>query len=396
MARAVLRGGETAVDTPLGAVLVRGVLPGERARLVDVARRGGALRGRVAERLTTSGERVVPPCEVQERCGGCPLMIWRIDAQRAWKRALVAEAVGLSPSNVIMVAGPDLGYRRRARLVFAEGRVGYRAARSTDLIEPARCVILSPPLSVALGLIRKMLLPMLAGAGELRLSATRGARAVLEIEGRGAQTPAVYSACAGLAGQPGIAGVSLHVGDSAPATWGELGDARLFSQAHGEINAALVQHVARLAETRDARVLELYAGHGNLTFALAAGALEVVAVERDARAVAAGAAHARAHGFSHVRFVVGDAAEPPVGPRFDVVVLDPPRTGAKEALSAIAARRPARIVYVSCDTATLQRDVGALRALGYAPDAAVALDMFPQTAQVESVVRLVATARGAS
>jgi tRNA/tmRNA/rRNA uracil-C5-methylase (TrmA/RlmC/RlmD family) len=79
-----------------------------------------------------------------------------------------------------------------------------------------------------------------------------------------------------------------------------------------------------------------------------------------------------------------------------VVVLDPPRAGARDAIAGIVARRPRRVVYVACDPATLARDVRALRGAGYAPDAAVALDMFPQTAHVEAVVRLVPAGRGAS
>jgi 23S rRNA (uracil1939-C5)-methyltransferase len=89
-----------------------------------------------------------------------------------------------------------------------------------------------------------------------------------------------------------------------------------------------------------------------------------------------------------VRVVAGDAASSGGGAA-DVVVLDPPRAGARDALDAIVRRRPQRIVYVSCDTATLGRDVARLHALGYVPDAAIALDMFPQTAHLESVVRLV-------
>jgi 23S rRNA (uracil1939-C5)-methyltransferase len=141
-------------------------------------------------------------------------------------------------------------------------------------------------------------------------------------------------------------------------------------------------------------VLELFAGHGNFSVALAAQASELRAVESDQQAAEACRQNLRERKLGHARVVCDDAARGAQGrTHVDVVVLDPPRTGARAALSAIVARRPKRIVYVSCDGATLRRDLGELAASGYRVDAAAAFDMFPQTSHLEAVVRLVPEAR---
>ncbi len=432
--RDLARGGEAVLDTERGIVLAAGALPGERVRLGDVGRDGGTLRGEVQRVLSSAPERVEPACPRVARCGGCPWMIATLDAQQQWKQRFVAEAIGDAAVPVALVAvGEPLGYRRRARLVFRGGRdarLGYRARRTHSIVDAPDCVVLAAPLARALEAVRTLLLPQLAGEGEIYLAAslladdanaasrattpvldgdgnaanrasTQLLGAVVVISSESAQLPGVFTACASLAALPGIAGVALQAGGaSAPAVWGEprertfaadgqplIGTTHGFSQAHAGVNDALVAHVVRLAETHGQRVLELYAGNGNLTVALAPGAASLVAVENDAAAAAACRENVTLRGLRDVRVVAGDAAAYEGG-AVDVVVLDPPRTGARDAIAAIAARRPQRIVYVSCDTATLGRDVKALRALGYAPDAAIALDMFPQTAHVEAVVRL--------
>lgn len=412
--RDLARGGEAVLDTERGIVLAVGALSGETVRLGDVGRDGGTLRGEVQRVLTSAPERVVPVCPRVARCGSCPWMIATLEAQRGWKRRFVAEAVGDPAISVQLIAtGEPLGYRRRARLVFQAGksgggrdaRLGYRARRAHTVVDAPDCVVLAAPLATALAAVRASLLGQLVGEGEVYLAVSLlgdSLGAVVVVTSESPQPPKVFAACAALAALPGIAGVALQAGGaSSPALWGEprertvAADGRLlvgtlhgFSQAHAGVNDALVAHVVRLADTAGRRVLELYAGHGNLTVALAPGAASLVAVEHDAAAAAACRENVALRGLSDVRVVAGDAAAYEGG-LVEVVVLDPPRTGARDVLASIAARKPLRIVYVSCDTATLGRDVKELRALGYAPDAAVALDMFPQTAQVEAIVRLV-------
>jgi 23S rRNA (uracil1939-C5)-methyltransferase len=166
-----------------------------------------------------------------------------------------------------------------------------------------------------------------------------------------------------------------------------VGPAFGFSQANAVVNRALAERVLALAEPEGQRVLELYAGHGNLSVCLAPRARSFVAVEQS-EAAASACRDNLARRELNGRVIAADAASGARHGEADVVVLDPPRKGAREALGAIVAARPKRIVYVSCDLATLKRDLGELRSAGFAVREAFAFDMFPQTAHLETVVLL--------
>jgi 23S rRNA (uracil1939-C5)-methyltransferase len=339
---------------------------------------------------------------------------------------------------------------RRARGVM---QLGFRRERSHDLVDIERCVVLAPALGAALEELRASILPHLEGEGEISLALGERGGAVLVIKSGLAQPPALYTACAalmapseagaaGAASQPAsgsqtaggagsgasatptasvfgtgasvgepalrerasIAGVALYAaGATKPALFGDArewteaydgapleGTIGGFSQAHGAINRALVQRVVELSRTHEQRVLELYAGSGNFTVALAPGALSYTAIEQAPEAVRALSNNlkARAIAGKQLRVVEGDVAQKLAGPPIDVVVLDPPRTGAPGVLTALLARKPRRIVYVSCDPATLARDVAELLPRGFRVSWAEAFEMFPQTADLESVLLL--------
>jgi 23S rRNA (uracil1939-C5)-methyltransferase len=411
--RDLTHAGDAAIETARGIVLARGALPGERVTLRVTGKQRGTLRGELIEVLEPSPERVVAPCALADRCGGCPLMALSLPAQRAWKQAHLAKLLERAGSDVVpdVIAAPDaLGYRTRARLGFrhAGGRtlVGYRAAHSATLLDVERCIVLAPPLAAGLDALRRTLAPELRGHGELLLAVGAGGRTVAAVLTRSPQPEAAYRAARALveplAEEGALAGVALRVGEGPRPAAAEAGDCRqhalghdgvpllapvhAFAQANAVVNARLVARVAELAQPSGKRVLELFAGHGNLTVALGtAHALTALELQRDA--VAALRENLRARGLTHVKVVEADAAQLPPGP-VDVVVLDPPREGARNALAALCARDPERIVYVSCDPSTLARDLATLAAAGYRPDAASVVDMFPQTAHLESVVRL--------
>jgi 23S rRNA (uracil1939-C5)-methyltransferase len=264
--------------------------------------------------------------------------------------------------------------------------------------------VLAPALQAGLTCIREQLAPLLAGEGELMLGTGADGRCVAELLALRPQPPAVYTAAAALVEQGALAGFSLRAGgaDLAPALFGDprqvgrgpdgsplWAEAAGFTQVNPALNELLMARVLSLAEPRAARVLELFAGHGNFTIGLAAEADELVAIEADRKAADACRDNLRARGLTRARVVCSDAASIPGRGVFDVVVLDPPRSGARAALPALLARKPRRIVYVSCDLASLRRDLGELLAAGYRADAAGGFDMFPQTSHMEAVVRLV-------
>ena len=402
--RDLARLGDAVVETEVGTVLAAGAYPGERVELADVRKRGGALRGRLVRVIEPSPSRRDAPCPYADRCGGCPWMGLDPAAQREIKRRFVERATGVETE--MHPAPRELGYRRRARLAFARGRIGYRHRGARTVADVPSCAVLEPALDRALELARAEWGGKLAGEGEIALSLGDAGRAVIALRSETAQPPAAYEAARVLAGRDEIAGVSIRaggatvdaafgdprertIGPGGEALWGSVFG---FSQAQDLVNAALVETAVALAEPAGARVLELYAGHGNLTVPLAAQAAELVAVEADPEAAEACRQNLSDRGLA-AKVITGDAAAYAAGSRVDAVVVDPPRAGARDALAGIVGRAPARIVYVSCDTATLARDVEELRRARYLPDHAHAFDMFPHTAHVEAVVRLMRSAR---
>lgn len=410
--RDVTQQGAAVIETPQGLVLAPSALPGERVRVRVSARQKGVLWGEVERLLIASPDRIEPACALAGRCGGCPLMTLREPAQLRLKLDHVAAAVhGLCRDGVapeMESVGPALGYRRRVRMSFRRvaDRVllGYRVHGSHQIVDAPRCPVLTPTLQGALARLRDRLLPELTGGGEIDLAQAAADAAVVHVECDAPLAPAAYRAAEALrTDDHSICGVTLRVQGGAPAVFGEpiqsspgadgqplRAPATGFTQANGAVNARLCELVVQLAAPAGARVIELYAGHGNLTVALAPKAVELHAFELDAEAAEACRANLKARALSRVRVHTADASN--LGSELghaEVLVLDPPRGGAKGIAELAERVRPARIVYVSCHMTTLARDLRALARLGYRADRVHALDMFPQTAHVEAVVRMV-------
>jgi 23S rRNA (uracil1939-C5)-methyltransferase len=405
--RAVGRGGDAVVETERGIVFVSGALPGERVAVKLEASRRGVARGRLVRVIKDSQGRVQPPCPYVSRCGGCPLMIAEALLQQQIKLSFLEDACrGLPGASELELrwegAAQEYAYRRRARFAWNGGALGYRVRKSKRIADIDTCMILSAPLQSAWHAVRATLGKALRGRGEIQLQRSGRDRAVVEVRADTVQESALFDACEALAERPEIAGVSLQSdGGVAPAVWGEveisIGEGKgamkappgSFGQAHEEINEALVQRVVEFAAPEGLRVLELYCGVGNFTLALAArGPASLIAVEQDPMAVAS-CRDNLARRSLRGRVVEADATRPPRG-QYDVLVLDPPRQGARALFEhGGVLPRPKRIVYISCDTATLSRDLELATSQGYRIDQAVGFDMFPQTAHLESVIRLV-------
>jgi 23S rRNA (uracil1939-C5)-methyltransferase len=407
--RDLSRYGEGIVKTQIGMVFVHGVLPGERVMLSGVRKQGKITRAERARLVDRSAQRVEPACTVVDRCGGCPLMIWKASAQAEFKRAQLVSAIAKLPGGAALEIGwvgtrASLCYRKRARMAWdATGprlRLGYRPRRSEQITDVRSCPILDPTLDAALALIRTSLAPHLRQRGEIHLALGEGERASLALRSEEPQPPELYGALEALVKDAKIAGAALRAGGAnTDAIWGAPREVRKhadgaplhgtvagFSQAHDEVNAALVRCVVELARPAERIVLELFAGSGNLTVALAREAKSIVAVEREAAAADACRENLKVRGLTAtVRNDDAESYRPAFAP--DVAVLDPPRTGAPGAIRRLVHAGVREIVYVSCDPPTLARDLEALGAAGYTLTHAIALDMFPQTAHLECVVR---------
>ncbi|TMQ02833.1 MAG: class I SAM-dependent RNA methyltransferase [Deltaproteobacteria bacterium] len=347
--------------------------PDDRLRVHVVHETASYARAEIAEIETPGASRVAPPCpHFRERCGGCQWQHVARAAQLTAKQAIVAGALRkLAGVRIHPIAdpAPALGWRRRARFHVAQGRAELYALGSDRVLPIDHCPQLEPALDAAYAVVRAATPP----DGELAL--------VLAHDGRIAvATERAWRGAARLVGRAGIAGVLA--GDVAsgevvleiePGLWSAPWD---FAQASAAGNAALVAQARSALGRGPGRLLELHAGAGNFTRGFVAEGWDVTpsdvaAPPRPPPGFVAGAAH--------------DVLARLAGP-WDAIALDPPRTGAAEAIDGIVRAAPRTIVYVSCDPATLARD--AARLAGYRATDAWPLDVMPQTAHVEVVMRL--------
>jgi 23S rRNA (uracil1939-C5)-methyltransferase len=357
------------------------------------------------ERVVEPGAgRVAPPCAyfaADPGCGGCQWQHVEIAVQRAAKADIVRRALRRLDAQLapIDTSVPALRWRRRARLRFRGGAVGYLARRSHTLIDVVECLQLVPELEAALAVLRNRLLGWIDGSGEVHL--LLGAAGAVHVCVEAHAIEALVHPAEQILGEAGIAGVILRPAAGADVVIGaevvDLGDdgdrpffarADGFAQAAEAGNAALRRLVKEGAgDLRGLRVLELHAGSGNFTRDLVAAGARVVAVEDAAPAVELARRTFAARGLGDVDWrgeSVTSAVTALAGERFDLLVLDPPRTGLNPGeADALRALQIPRTVYVSCDPETLGRD---LVALGLSKVHATPLDLMPQTFHVETVV----------
>jgi 23S rRNA (uracil1939-C5)-methyltransferase len=371
--------------------------PGERVRARLVEERRQYARAELVEVLEPSPARALPPCPLfrDRTCGGCAWQHVDYPAQSAAKQAIAASALrraigrGLELRPIEAPVEP-YRWRRRARLHWVRppsspaALIGLYAPRSHRVTVIHACPQLEPAVEGALEPIHRLLAPGLFQRGEIDLLASPAGEVQVAVRG-----PCRRPAAEALVGHGGITGVILGrmVNGAAaleiePGQWAQ---ADRFAQASRAGNRALLAAVDRAASPREgARVLELFAGSGNLTRVLADGAAQVLAVDaRPGRALAGPSVEWRIGGVEEISAELAAGGE-----RFDMVVLDPPREGARALVESIGALAPGRIVYVSCDPATLARDLDQLDAADYAARWAQPIDLMPQTSHVELVVAL--------
>ncbi|OJW23394.1 MAG: hypothetical protein BGO51_15840 [Rhodospirillales bacterium 69-11] len=389
-------------------------LPGETVHARPTAPRAGGWGG-VAETIRTpSPDRVTPPCIHFGTCGGCTLQHWRADPYLGWKTGQLETALRRAGYDTIPLQPPAAsgpGKRRRMDLAIrrtAQGVVlGLHRLRGAEVVDLSTCHVLAPPLVALLAPLRAVL----AGLAGLRRQGSAIANLVddgpdLLLRTDAPLTPADRQALAGFARAHGVPRITWAEGAGAPEPAAQLRPAAVtlsgvtvelppngFLQATATGEAAIVAAVLEgLPETLPgrARLIELYAGSGTLTFALA-GRAAVIAWEGDPAAAMALRGAARRVGLEgRITIGIRDLVRQPLQAKelagAAAVVLDPPFDGAGPQLPAIAASGVRRVVYVSCNPAALGRDAAQLRMAGYALRGVRLIDQFVWSARVEAVV----------
>jgi tRNA/tmRNA/rRNA uracil-C5-methylase (TrmA/RlmC/RlmD family) len=357
-------------------VFVRHALPGERvlARITD--HRKGFLRADAVEILLPSPDRVIPPCPFSGpgACGGCDWQHASWEAQRRMKSQVLAEQlarlakISLPAVPVEPLPGGPLGWRTRVQYaVGPDGHAGFHRHRSSSILPVDRCRIAHPAVQ-ALDVLDHEWPP---GASIETVASSAGDTAVLELAAR--------------SGAP--KGPPVRVREQAAGLEWSL-DARGFWQVHPHAVAAFTETVLdMLRPGAGERAWDLYGGAGVFAAALAPHCGPVTVVESDRQAVAAGRRALRP--LANVTFERGDVEQVLGNPRWrtvDLVVLDPPRSGAGRAVvTRIADRRPRAVAYVACDPAAFARDVRTLAELGYELTEVRAFDSFPMTQHFETI-----------
>ena len=390
------------------ALFVPGLLPQEQAEVVLVEDKKQYARAQVKRRLNDSPQRVAPRCPHFGVCGGCQQQHASIELQQQSKRAALSRLMKRDVDDII--AAEPWGYRRRARLSLnyqpktQQLQMGFRKANSSEIINVVQCPVLVPQLEALLPAVRECLTSLQSqrqlGHVEL-VQADNGPLMVLRhtaaLTAADKEKLERFSQTHGLslylAPQSEILG---HIRGDEP--WYTSDGLRLvfsprdFIQVNDGVNQKMVRTaLAWLDIQPQDRVLDLFCGMGNFTLPLAKAAASVVGVEGVPALVAKGRENAALNGLQNVTFFHENLEEDVTRQAwakhgFDKILLDPARAGAPGVMAHIIKLAPRRVVYVSCNPATLARDSEALLQAGYCIQRLAMLDMFPHTGHLESIV----------
>jgi 23S rRNA (uracil1939-C5)-methyltransferase len=393
-------------------VYVPATVPGDRLSVRIVTSKGDGLAGEAIELLAPGPTRVEPPCPHFGRCGGCALQQWQDDAYADWKGRLLAEALarrGLQEVELRPLARVAPGLRRRARFALGtRGKglaLGFNMRDSHAIADIEHCLLLVPELNRLIAPLRSGLEGLLAPGGHAALEATATETGIdLLIEQAGAEpSSAIRARLGALAEQLDLARVSWgRPGESSEPIAMRRGPSVTFGGVPVALPPGAFLQPSRegeallLAEARDAlkganRIADLFAGCGSFSLPLARDA-KIHAVEGDKAATEALQAAVRRANLGH-RITVErrDLDRAPLQPvelkRFDALLFDPPRSGAKAQAESLARSDLSLVVAISCSPASFARDARILVDGGYRLDRARPVDQFPWSPHLEIVAR---------
>ncbi|MCV6606064.1 MAG: 23S rRNA (uracil(1939)-C(5))-methyltransferase RlmD, partial [Porticoccaceae bacterium] len=390
-------------------LFVSGGLPGERVVARYRQRRGKFDVAVVEEVIVPSAQRVEPRCRHFGRCGGCQLQHIDADTQRQHKQRLLLNTLqrigGVAPRQQLpVIAANPWQYRRRARLAVRWlkkagcAELGFRQSGSEQLVAIDQCPILAPPFDQ----LTKSLAGLVASLDgrervrQIELLAIDSCNAInVHLLGQLSEADRTRLREFGLCHQlqvyrqPGGTD-TIECLSEAPQPLSyqvAAGDVQLqvtpgsFVQVNGAVNGLLIEQALQLLQLSGReRVLDLFCGLGNFTLPLARRASLVVGVEGSQTAIGLARKNAVANGIDNVEFQVADLSQcqrhrPWGKASYDVVLLDPPRSGAREVLPLVAASGASQVLYVSCHPGSLARDLGVLvNDCGYRLESVSAVD----------------------
>lgn len=397
---------------------VSGALLGEEVHVQVLAARSKVVEAQVLAVINSSPQRITPQCPWVGQCGGCTLQHMPHAQQIELKHNNLLEQftrAGLTPvAWAAPLPGPAFAYRRRTRVAVRYDakhkrvQVGFRGLASQAIVEVDACVILvaelQPVFAGLSALLNNFTQPQVLGHIELFSGSSKALllRHTQALHQNDLQRLRSY--CAEQHVQLWLQGIGEPQPDQAGQTLSyELAEFGLqiayqpgdFVQVNGQMNEAMIaQALAWLVPQKDQRVLDLFCGLGNFALPLAQRVAQVVAVEGGASMLLRARENAIDNQLDNVQFFQCDLSKPLrneswAQQAFSAALLDPPREGAQHMVEHLAQLKVPRIVYVSCNPATLARDAAVLIARGYRLEKAGVLDMFAQTGHSEAMTLFV-------
>lgn len=414
-------------------VFVHGALRGEKCRVLILKTLKSVAFAKVLEVIEPSSERITPDCPYFPRCGGCTYRHIRYEEELRLKKQRVQDnlsRIGGSDVTVeeILGARDTLRYRNKAQYpVSKDGAVGFYRARTHEVIECEHCLLVKPEADAAAEALREYMQSCrVAGYDEktgrglvrhLYIRSNAAGESLVCVLVNGDKLPKedrlvtllrdACPKCTGIVLGTNTKKGNVILGDRYRTLWGSdrLEDTlcgktfRLSVPSFYQVNRVQAERLyAKAIEfaglTGQETVLDLYCGAGTITLALSDHAKKVLGAELVPEAIDDARENAARNGVKNAEFFCGDASDVAKklareNLRPDVITVDPPRKGlAADVVESIAEMQPGRVVYVSCDSATMARDVKRLADLGYTAQRACAVDMFPRADHVETVVLL--------
>jgi 23S rRNA (uracil1939-C5)-methyltransferase len=371
-------------------ILLKGAVPGEKVDVEIVEKKRDYSVGVVVGVLEPSDDRVEPPCPVFGKCGGCHLQYIRYEKQLAMKDEVLRDTLlrlGKVEADLgAPLSDSDWNYRRRAQFkVSKTGDIGFFRESSRDVIVFEKCPLMNDGINRLLGKIKERC--TVGGLSDIHIA--MGDTPVTLLKGKGYDTASLEDFV-----ETGLSGVAYNdsIAYGGAYTGFDLNGLRYtvspwsFFQAHWDLNRKAVDFIMeKLGPLEGKEILDLYAGAGNFSLPAAARGAGVVAVEESRYAVEDGKRNFELNGIKNCRFVKSSAEKYRINKRFDIVILDPPRPGlTSEVTKKVLDNPPGMIVYISCNPATLARDLKKLREK-YDLGAVHQIDFFPNTFHIESV-----------
>ena len=372
-----------------GVIFIKGAVPDEVVEVSISEKKRDYSIGAVTNVIEPSPYRINPPCSVFGTCGGCHFQFISYERQVSMKEEILLDSVSrigkmeaqLSPA----LTDRNYNYRYRGQFkISREGKIGFYREGTRDVVPVEECPLMIKEIN---RIVRELNNRKLSGIKEIHISCGDAANALIKSKLATEDIEEIMSGA-------GFSGIAFETGESTGRDYIRLDLNGLqytvtpwsFFQAHWNLNRKVVELIVNeLQPLGNMRTLDLYAGAGNFSLPFAAYASQVVAVEENRHAADDGQRNVKLNNIKNCRFINSSAEKYRIQEKFDIVLLDPPRAGLhSDVAKKVLDSSPGKIVYISCNPATLARDLRKFSER-YNVDSLRMIDFFPNTYHVEAL-----------